>query len=312
MNRRPLFACAAIYSAFLIGYLYSGHSDAQVERKLSLIKLPPGFEINVYAEGLRNARQMAISPNGVVYVGSTDAGRVYAVVDKDNDGRGDEVHRIASRLTRPSGVAFHDGSLYVGAASRVYRYDSIDTQLDDPPQPVIIADDFPSEEWHGFRVLEVGPDGKLYNPVGSPCNVCLRDDEIFASIARINLDGSGREVVAHGVRNTVGYDWHPETGELWFTDNGRDNISPQQSITDNLPGDELNRMAEEGKHFGFPYIHQGDTPDPEFGRGHTPDEFVKPAQVLGAHVAALGMRFYTGSTFPEEYRNQIFIAEHGS
>jgi len=312
MKRKPLFTYAALCSVFLTGYLSFGAADAQVERKLGLIKLPPRFEISVYAEGVPNARQLAVSPNGTVFVGSIDVGKVYAVVDKDKDGRAEEVHQVASRIDTPSGVAFHNGSLYIGALNRVYRLDDIESQLDDPPQPVVVADNFPRDEWHGRRVLEIGRDGKLYMPVGSPCNVCVRDDEIYASIARINLDGSGREIVAHGVRNTVGFDWHPETGDLWFTDNGRDNISPQMSITDNLPGDELNRMTEEGKHFGFPYIHQGDTPDPEFGGDHSPDEFVKPAQVLGAHVAALGMRFYTGKTFPKEYRNQIFIAEHGS
>jgi glucose/arabinose dehydrogenase len=274
---------------------------------LNEIRLPPGFTIDVYADGVGNARQMALSPNGTVYVGSRGEGKVYAVVDRNRDGRADKVHTIASGLNMPSGLAYRDGALYVAAVSRVLRYDGIDGRLENPPKPVVVSDDFPTERHHGWKFIAFGPDGLLYVPVGAPCNVCNEEKKnpIFASIARIKPDGSGREIFAHGVRNTVGFDWHPETKELWFTENGRDMMGNDR------PPDELNHAPRKGLHFGFPYCHGKDVKDPEFG-SRPCSEFTLPARELDPHVAAIGMRFYTGSMFPADYKNRILFAEHGS
>ena len=270
------------------------------------IKLPPGFKIEVYAENVPNARSMTLSPEGVLFVGTRES-RVYAVVDTNKDYKADNVITIASGLNSPNGVAFRNGSLYVAEISKVWRYDNIENNLNNPPDPVLISDGFPTDGHHGWKFIAFGPDNKLYVPVGAPCNICLRDnDERYASIMRMNPDGSELEVFAHGIRNTVGFTWHPGTQELWFTDNGRDMLG------DNVPPDELNRAPSAGLHFGYPFVHGGDIPDPEFGESVDINQYVKPVQKLGPHVAALGMRFYTGNMFPEEYRNQIFIAEHGS
>jgi glucose/arabinose dehydrogenase len=277
---------------------------------LNTIHLPPGFKIEVYASDLPNARQMALSPNGVLYVGSLGAGKVYAVVDSNKDGRGDKVYTVASGLNMPSGIAFRDGSLYIGAVSRVLRLEGIDGKLAKPPAPKLVSEAFPTDEHHGWKFIAFGPDGKLYVPVGAPCNVCDEDNPIYASLTRIAVDKAGKaskpEIVARGIRNTVGFDWHPQTQELWFTDNGRDLLG------DDRPPDELNHATKAGLHFGFPYCHGGDIADPKFGAGHPCSQYVPPAQKLGPHVAAIGMTFYTGTMFPPEYRNQVFIAEHGS
>jgi glucose/arabinose dehydrogenase len=210
-------------------------------------------------------------------------------------------------MNSPSGIAFRDGALYVAEISRVIRYDGIESKLASPPEPAIVNDKLPTERQHGWKYLGFGPDGMLYVPVGAPCNVCDRtDDERFATITRMKPDGTGQEVFARGIRNTVGFDWHPQTKELWLAENGRDNMG------DDVPPDELLRAHKPGLHFGFPYCHGGDTLDPEFGKGRQCAEFEPPAQKLGAHVAAIGMKFYTGRMFPQEYRNQIFVAEHGS
>jgi glucose/arabinose dehydrogenase len=268
------------------------------------IKLPPGFSVSIYATGVRNARQMALGSQGTVFVGSMNAGYVYALVDRDKDNRADEVIRIAEGLNMPSGIAFRDGSLYVAAVSRVLRYDNIESQLKTPPKPVVVSDKFPTDSHHGWKFIAFGPDGMLYVPVGAPCNVCRPDDR-HAVINRMNADGSGLEVFAKGIRNSVGFDWHPVTKELWFTDNGRDGMG------DNIPPDELNYAPQKGLNFGFPDCHAGTIPDPEFGKEPC-SKFTPPAMNLTPHGAAIGMRFYTGSMFPAEYRNQIFIAEHGS
>jgi glucose/arabinose dehydrogenase len=221
------------------------------------------------------------------------------------------VVEIASGLRMPNGVAFHEGALYVAEVSRVLRYDGIEERLDDPPEPVVVIDDYPSDRHHGWKYIAFGPDGWLYVPVGAPCNICDSENPIYASITRVKPDGSGREIYAEGVRNTVGFTWHPETGDLWFTDNGRDNLG------NDVPPDELNRATEKGQHFGFPYCHGGDIPDPQFGSGSGKadgvcSKYVAPAQNLGPHVAALGVKFYQGEMFPAEYRGDLFIAEHGS
>jgi glucose/arabinose dehydrogenase len=273
---------------------------------LDAITLPPNFTINIYAADVENARSLALGDSGTLFVGTRSAGRVYAVLDRNHDARGDEVITIAEGLNMPNGVAFRDGSLYVAEVNRVLRYDSIESRLKNFPKPVIVRDSFPKDAHHGWKFIRFGPDDKLYVPVGAPCNICESSNEIFSSITRINPDGSNLEIFAHGVRNTVGFDWHPKTGELWFTDNGRDWLG------DDLPPDELNRAPRKGMHFGFPYCHGGTIADPEFGSKRRCKEFVSPSIALGPHVAALGMRFYTGTMFPDLYRRQVFIAEHGS
>jgi glucose/arabinose dehydrogenase len=273
---------------------------------LNKIKLPPGFEISVYASNVPGARSMTLSPNGTLFVGTRTGGRVYAIVDRDKDNKVDEIIPIARGLNEPNGVAFREGALFVAEINRVLRYDNIEDRLRNPPKPVVVNDQFPRDRHHGWKFIAFGPDGKLYVPVGAPCNVCERDADRYAVIRRMTADGSGLETFARGVRNTVGFDWHPETKELWFTDNGRDWMG------DDLPPDELDYAPRPGLHFGFPYCHGKNIPDPEFGKKHRCDEFTPPAMELNPHVAALGMRFYTGTMFPKEYRNQIFIAEHGS
>ncbi len=273
---------------------------------LHLVKLPDGFSISVYAENVDNARSMILSENGTLFVGTRRKGNVYAVRDEDGDQRADKVYTIAGGLNMPNGVEVKDGNLYVAEVNRVLRYDSIEKRLTDPPEPVVLYDDYPEDRHHGWKFIRFGPDGRLYVPVGAPCNVCDEENEVYASITSLKPDGSAMKVYSHGVRNTVGFDWHPETGELWFTDNGRDWLG------DDLPPDELNRADRPGMHFGFPYCHGDDIVDPEFGSGRDCDDYVKPARNLAPHVAAIGMRFYQGEMFPERYRNQIFIAEHGS
>ena len=270
------------------------------------ITLPPGFSINIYADDVENARSLALGDNGTLFVGTRSAGKVYAVLDRNQDARADDVITIAAGLDMPNGVAFRKGSLYVAEVNRVLRYDAIESRLKNPPEPVIIIDSFPKDHHHGWKFIRFGPDDKLYVPVGAPCNVCESNREIYASITRIDPDGSHLEIFARGVRNTVGFDWHPETKALWFTDNGRDWMG------DDIPPDELNHAPHSGMNFGFPYCHGGTIADPEFGAKRKCSEFAPPAVALGPHVAALGMRFYTGTMFPAPYRNQIFIAEHGS
>jgi len=275
-----------------------------VAENLPKIELPPGFEIHLYAEGVKNARQLALGDHGTVFAGSRKAGLVHAVVDRDGDHFAERVYVIDEGLKMPSGVEFRFGSLYVGALDRVLRYDDIESWLDQPPEPDIVSDSFPDKTHHGWKYLRFGPDSLLYVPVGAPCNIC--DEPGFAQIRRIFADGSGSEVFARGVRNSVGLTFHPDTRELWFTDNGRDLMG------DDLPGDELNYAPEAGMNFGYPWCHQGDTPDPEFGQGKSCADYSAPALTLGAHVAALGLTFYTGGMFPEVYVNQLFIAQHGS
>lgn len=281
----------------------TGTSDPE----LADIQLPDGFVITIYAQDVPGARSLALGPEGTVFVGSRGPGNVYALTDSNGDHRADQVRVIAQGLNQPNGVALRDGDLYVAEVQRVSRFDDIEANLDDPPEPVVIHDGYPNQRSHGWKFIGFGADDLLYVPLGAPCNVCDPDDDRQAAITRLDVDsGETVDVYAHGVRNTVGFDWHPETGVLWFTDNGRDWMG------DNRPPDELNRAPEPGLHFGFPFCHGGDIPDPEFGDQADCDQFTRPAIKLGPHVAALGMRFYTGDMFPEEYRNQIFIAEHGS
>jgi glucose/arabinose dehydrogenase len=272
---------------------------ARADEDLSKLRLPPGFAIEIFARA-ENARQMALGDDGVVFVGSREKGSVYAVKDG-------KTIVVDDGLKAPSGVAYRDGDLYVGAVSRVLRYRDILKHLNESPEPEVVTAKLPTSLHHGWKFIRFGPDGKLYVPVGAPCNVCEKEEPVYASILRMDVSQPDPtpEVFARGVRNTVGFDWHPQTKDLWFTDNGRDLLG------DNVPADELNHAPRAGLHFGFPYFHQGDLPDPEFKRGEAKD-YMPPAKTLGPHVAALGMSFYTGEMFPAEYRGQIFIAEHGS
>jgi len=289
-----------LFGGYLAGNLPSFETP---EQGIEKIVVPEGFKIEIYARGIENARSMSLSPTGVVYVGSRSAGQVYAVLP--GPGREKEIVTIATGLNSPNGVAFRKGALYVAEIHRIIRFDHIEEALPDVPDFVVVNDQYPSDEWHGWKFIRFGPDGKLYVPVGVPCNVCEKENPIYGSITRINPDGSDLEIFARGVRNTVGFDWHPGTNHLWFTDNGRDWMG------DNMPPDELNLAPKKGLHFGFPYCHGKDIKDPEFGDRDC-SRFTPAAMELGPHVAALGMRFYTGTMFPEKYHGGIFIAEHGS
>jgi glucose/arabinose dehydrogenase len=278
------------------------------ELPIDKLNLPDGFKIEVYADNIDGARSMAIGDDGTLFVGTRNDKTVYAVQDLDNDYRADHISVLDSTLEVPNGIAFKDGSLYVAEVGRLLRYDDIEANLDSIPEPVIVYDDYPTEFHHGWKYIAFGPDDKLYVPVGAPCNICdsTVSDKRYATITRMNADGSDREIYANGVRNSVGFTWHPETKELWFTDNGRDMLG------DDIPPCELNRVAEAGEHFGYPYCHGGTVKDPEFGDQKPCSDFVAPVQALGAHVAPLGVKFNTGSMFPNSYKNTAFIAEHGS
>jgi glucose/arabinose dehydrogenase len=262
---------------------------------LERIQLPPGFRIEVLAP-VPNARSLALGVKGTLFVGSRSGGAVHAVAP------GGRVSVIADGLSMPNGVAFRDGTLYVAEVGRILKIENAETNPASKPE--VVYDRLPREVHHGWKFIRFGPDGKLYVPIGMPCNVC--DREGYGLIGFLDLQTKAFAVHSKGIRNSVGFDWHPQSRELWFTDNGRDWLG------DDVPADELNHAPRAGMHFGFPHCHQGDLPDPEFGRTRKCAEFTPPAQKLGAHVASLGMRFYTGTMFPAEYRNQIFIAEHGS
>src|SRR6267142_213975 len=287
------------YRGYLAGVLPSAAAE------MSDITLPPGFHIGVYAGSVPNARQMALGPPGVVFVGSLSEGKVYAVVDRDGDHRAEKVYVLASGLTMPSGLAFRDGALYVAAVNRILKFPDVARDLDKPPKPEVVSEAYPGDRHHGWKFIAFGPDGKLYVPVGAPCNVC-EVSGLHATITRMDVAGGKPEIVARGVRNSVGFDFHPQTRELWFTDNGRDWLGDDQ------PPDELNHVTKAGQHFGFPFCHGDGLKDPEHNAGKACDAFTAPARLLGPHVAAIGMRFYTGTMFPEKYRNSVFIAEHGS
>lgn len=280
-------------------------TEASKALPLGNIKMPKGFSISVYAE-VDNARSMAMSPEGTLFVGNRDEDKVYAVKDIDGDYKADKKWVIASRLNMPNGVAFKDGDLYVAEVSRIIKFSGIENKLSNPGKPVVVYDKFPTESHHGWKYISFGPDGKLYVPVGAPCNICESKEPIYAAIHRMNSDGTGLELFAGGVRNTVGFTWHPDSKQLWFTDNGRDMLG------EDIPPCELNTASKAGLHFGYPYCHGGTIKDPEFGDKHPCANYTKPAQNLGAHVAPLGLKFYTGTMFPVQYRNHLFIAEHGS
>jgi len=270
---------------------------------LQSLRVPAGFQISLYSDQVPNARGMALGTRDTVFVGS-QKGDVYALTGMKN-GRAEHVYVIARDLEMPVGVAFHDGALYVSAVSRILKYPDIEAHLTDPPKPIVVTDKLPTKTHHGWKFIAFGPDGKLYVPIGAPCNICNPGPD-FAKIIRMNPDGSDWQTVATGIRNSVGFDWQPGTHTFWFTNNGRDLMG------DDIPDDTLNRVAKLGENFGYPWCHAGNVPDPEFGKGHACSDFAQPALRLGAHVAALGMRFYVGRMFPAAYRDAVFIAEHGS
>ena len=295
----PVALCASVRAA---GLAASGRQTPP----LGALVVPDGFHADVFAEHVENARDMALGPQGTVFVGSLTAGKVYAVVDRDGDHKADRVVVIASGLKQPNGVAMRNGALYVATASRLLRFDDIEKHLDAPPASVTVRDNLPNpDQGHLWKFIAFGPDDLLYMSVGSTCNICA-PAAMTAAIVRMKPDGSGVEVFAEGVRNSVGFDWHPVTHEMWFTDNGRDMLG------DDVPNDELNIAPKAGLHFGFPFCHQGDVSDPEFGAQRACSTTEPPVLKLGAHVAAIGFTFYTGKMFPASYRNAAIIAEHGS
>lgn len=291
----------------LLANLLTLSTASAADVPLEHLDMPPGFSISVYAE-VKNARQMSLGQNGTVYVGSRRAGQVYALLNPGRKAAAEKVVVIDRDLAMPSGVTYHNGDLYVAAVGDLYRYKDIDTTYDQSPKRELVTDKFPNKRHHGWKFIKFGPDGKLYVPVGAPCNICESTDPVFATLTRLNVNDSDPviEIYARGVRNSVGFDWHPETGDLWFTDNGGDGLG------DMIPADELNHISAADQHFGYPYIHQGDIRDRTFGKDKNPSDYRPPAQKLGPHVAALGMTFYTGDMFPAQYHNQIIIPEHGS
>ena len=277
-------------------------SPDELAANLKKIKLPPGFKIEVYASNVPTARQMAWGDKGTLFVGSWfGTGSVFAIVDQ---GGQKVVKTILKGLTVPTGVAFRDGALYVVDISKIYKYDDAEANLDNMPEPKVVYDDMPNYIPHGWKYLVFDKEGRLYVPFGPPCNECLPPTSV-SQIRRVYPNGTA-EVIALGVRNSVGGDIDPRTGDYWFSENARDWIS------DNLPNDKLNHITRIAQDFGYPYCHQGDLPDPTYAMGHKCSEFTPPVAKLGAHVAPLGMKFYTGDQFPADYKNNIFIAEHGS
>jgi glucose/arabinose dehydrogenase len=267
------------------------------------LKVPEGFKIETYVAGIRDARFIAEGDKGTVFVSNWQGNNVYAVIDK---GGKREVKALYKGLDWPNGIAFKDGTLYIAEHTKISKAENIEDHLDNPPKLVAIYTNLPDPRPHGWRQIAIGPDNRLYIAVGAPCNICMPPDT-NAQIRSMTLDGKDVQIVARGVRNTLGFDWHPVSGEMYFTDNGRDWLS------EDIPNDELNRVTQPGKeNFGFPYCHQGNIPDSEFGWGHKCTDYTPPIALLGPHAAALGMTFYTGSQFPEKYKNAIFVARHGS
>ncbi len=281
-------------------------ADLTPVQVIGRLHLPKGFKISVFADQLPNARTLALGNEGVVYVGTRQQGSVYAVKDKDGDGVADQRFVIARGLTMPNGVAYKNGDLYVAEVHRILKFEKIGHRLGKKTEPKVIYDRFPGDRHHGWKYLRFGPDDKLYTAIGAPCNICLPKKAIYTSLVRLNPDGSGLELLASGIRNSVGFDWRPGSHELYFTDNGRDYLG------DDEPADELNRWRKKGEHFGYPFCHGGDVLDPEYGKGKACADFTPPVWRFKAHMAPLGMRFYTGNQFPARYKNQLFVAQHGS
>ncbi len=268
--------------------------------------LPVNFHIEIFAENLPNARTLALGDDGVVYVGTRQQGSVYAVQDADGDGVADKQFILAEGLYMPNGVAYKDGDLYVAETHRIIRFNDIGQHLSAPPEPTVVYDQFPRDKHHGWKYLAFGPDGLLYTSIGVPCNICLPTKSIYGTLVRLKPDGSNLEILAKGIRNSVGFDWHPESGVLYFTDNGRDYLG------DDLPPDELNQWTAKGQHFGYPFCHGGMVKDPKLGQTKDCEVFEQPVWKFKAHMAPLGILFYTGKQFPKRFQNQLLVAQHGS
>ncbi len=296
----------------LTGTSLSAVAESTEALPLHKLTLPDGFKIDVYASNVNNARQMALGDKGTVFVGSRRAGVITAVIDNNKDGKAEKVIEIASDLNMPSGITFKDGDLYVAEVHQVLKFADIESKLSNPPKPEVVVPNLPTERHHGWKYIDFGPDGWLYVPVGTPCNVCMTqgsekfDDPRFDSILKFNLETGEHEWAAKGVRNSVGFDWHPKTGDLWFSDNGRDWLG------DDLPPCEINHVSEHGQHFGYPYFFGKDIADPDFGVGKKASDYRAPALDLQAHVAPLGIHFYEGKMYPKAYKNKLLVAEHGS
>jgi glucose/arabinose dehydrogenase len=300
-------AAMTLYAVFYAALLAAcGTTSQKAQGPLAQIKLPPGFEISLYTDEVPNARTLALGTNGTLFVGTYKAGKVYAVLPSQTGKP--SVVTVAEGLDNPSGVAFRDGALYVVEPTCIYRFDAIEQQLAAPPKPIKVYDGLPKQKIHALRTIRFGPDGMAYVPVGSTCNACKANPERYAVLLRLNLADAqpAPEVFGRGIRDTQGYDWNPQTGELWFVENGRD------ALGNDAPPDELNHAPRAGLDFGFPFCHGATVADPKFGAERACADFAAPALDLPAHVAPLSMRFYTGQQFPAQYRNRIFIAEHGS
>jgi glucose/arabinose dehydrogenase len=294
--------------SFLTIFLSYCTSVEKVESKSELekqIKLPEGFKIDIFAE-VAGARSMTLSSKGTLFIASISQGKIFAIPNADKEIKAKKILTILKDLYNPNGVAVKDDNLYVGEISKISMYKNIESNLEKTPEPITITDKLPKETHHGYKFIKFGPDGLLYVPIGAPCNICKKENKVYATITRMKPDGSKFEIFAEGIRNTVGFDWSPDKKELWFTDNGRDMLG------DDMPNDELNHAPKKGLNFGYPYCHSGYIEDPEFGSKDICKSFTPPAMKLGPHVASLGMRFYTGKMFPSEYKQNIFIAEHGS
>lgn len=298
------------YLKLLCVFLCVINSSFAVQQKhkkiLEQLNIPEGFSISIYADNVPNARTMALGDDGVIYIGTRQQGSVYAIKDSNGDGVADKRYIIANNLYMPNGVAYKDGDLYVAEINRIIRFKKIGLNLENPPKATVIYDKLPSDKHHGWKYLRFGKDNRLYTAVGAPCNICKSEKEIYTSLIRLNPDGSAFEIIARGIRNTVGFDWQPGTNKLFFSDNGRDHMG------DDLPPDELNTWSSKGQHFGYPFCHAGDIAEPEMAGDKQCEQFIPPVWKFKAHMAPLGLRFYTGEQFPQQYKNQLFVAQHGS
>ena len=296
-----LFRALAFVASVLLAHFT--HASSATDAVMRNVRVPPGFKFEVYADNVPAAREMALGSKNTLFVG-TSKDKVYAITGTPGSGLKPTVRVIAQSLNVPNGVAFRDNALYVAEIHRLLRFDDVESNLERIAPPKVVRDDLPKDHHHGMRYIAFGPDGKLYVPIGAPCNVC--NEPKYGLITRMNPDGSGQEIFSRGVRNSLGLSWHPTTKDLWFTDNGRDYLG------ENSPPCELNAAPVAGLDFGFPYCHGGAIKDPDFGNLGECAASTPPVQRLGAHVAPLGVKFYTGTTFPQRYRNQVLIAEHGS
>lgn len=319
LSRMPVslrYLTQTIFIAVLCSTFFYPLAAANLDKLI----VPDGFTLSLLTDEVPDARQLALSPQGILYVGSFKSGKLYAVLPASKSQKASlektlkravksKVRIIAENLLMPSGLSFIGDDLYVGAVNKIIKFSDIDTQLKQSsklPNSSIVSSALPDKTHHGWKYLSTGPDGNLYIPIGAPCNICLSENPLFASIQKMNPETGVMTAYAQGVRNSVGLAWHPVTGNLWFSDNGRDMLG------DDVPPDEINELSQAGSHFGYPYVHAGDIPDPEFGAHKNPQNFIPPVYKVQAHSATLGLSFNTAKKFPHKYHNALFIAEHGS